>query len=220
MISDWSIIPGDKTLNRALKRAAKKSNNPNITILDYQKDQLDTALKFVNQFRQAIDAGANYGLMSFHLNSKFQKVHAFEINTPVRNCLKENVLKFQLNNVEVYDCGLGEENKLVDLILSSSTFSTHINPNSNNGNFPIKTIDSLNLNDIDFIKIDCEGFEPFIIKGGLETIEKYKPVILMERKGHTVRYGLDKFEPVRILNKIGYETKINYNKDCIMTYEG
>jgi FkbM family methyltransferase len=219
MIDSWCVLEGDKTLHKALELSIKKSGDKTATILDYQKNQLEEALCFVKNFRQAIDAGANYGLMSYHLNSKFQAVHAFEINTPVRECLKKNILNFNLTNVVVYDFGLGEKESAVDIITSASTFSTHVNPDNDQGDYPIKSIDSLDLIDVDFIKMDCEGFEPFIIGGGLETIKKYKPVILMERKGHTIRYGLDKFEPVKILNDLGYITKVNYNKDCIMVYE-
>ena len=33
---------------------------------------------------------------------------------------------------------------------------------------------------VDFIKIDTEGYEYYILKGGIKTIKKYKPVIQLE----------------------------------------
>ena len=47
---------------------------------------------------------------------------------------------------------------------------------------PVKliTIDSLQLNKLDFIKLDVEGYETFAISGGFETIKKYKPIITLE----------------------------------------
>ena len=42
------------------------------------------------------------------------------------------------------------------------------------------TIDSLNLDKLDFIKIDVEGYEPLVIEGGINTIKKYKPIITLE----------------------------------------
>lgn len=44
----------------------------------------------------------------------------------------------------------------------------------------LTTIDSLNLDRLDFIKLDIEGYEYFAIDGGIETIKKYKPVITLE----------------------------------------
>lgn len=42
-----------------------------------------------------------------------------------------------------------------------------------------RTLDSLNLNPF-FIKIDVEGSESDVLKGSLETIKKYLPIILVE----------------------------------------
>ena len=42
------------------------------------------------------------------------------------------------------------------------------------GNFVI------NLDKLDFIKLDIEGYEPLAISGGIQTIKKYKPVIALE----------------------------------------
>lgn len=53
---------------------------------------------------------------------------------------------------------------------------------TNNGNYrhivPCKTLDSYNLCDIGFIKIDVEGMEENVIRGGIETIKRngYPPV--------------------------------------------
>lgn len=219
IIDHWAQLDGDTQLNRALKKTIKDQANDNLTILDYQLDYLNEALKFVKNFNCAIDAGANYGLMSYHLNQRFKQIHAFEIYTDVRKCLRKNISNFNLNNVIVYDFGLGEKEKLVSLNHSRGTFGTFIDPNNSSGDSLIKPIDSLNLSSLDFIKIDCEGYEPFILNGAKITIKKFNPVILMERKGHTTRWGLDKYEPVNILKEWGYVEKISYKKDCIMVKE-
>jgi len=215
LLENWSQLEGDTQLRRAVKKINKDADSI-LTILDYQKDYLDKALSFVKNFRTAIDAGAHYGVLSYHLNNRFSKVHSFEIYPAVRNCLKENVKKFNLSNIVVHEYGLGEIKKSVNLDLERGTFGTHIDPKNTEGDIPIITIDSLNLTELDFIKIDCEGYEPFILQGGENTIKMCSPVILMERKGHTERWGLDKFEPVKILERWGYRTAVSYHKDCIM----
>ena len=216
ILDNWSQLKGDNKLSRALKKTNKDLNRTDCTILDYQREYLDKAISFCKNFRVAIDGGAHYGVMSYNMHKKFSQIHAFEIYEPVRMCLKENVSKFQMSNVTIHDFGLGEISKLVDLDLSRGTFGTHIDPNKSIGHIPIKALDELNLIDVDFIKLDCEGYEPFIIKGAERIIKKYSPVILMERKGHTERWGLDKYEPVNILKNWGYREEVSYRKDCIM----
>jgi FkbM family methyltransferase len=215
-LDNWSQLPNDTQLRRAVKKINKDLNRTDCDILDYQREYLNKALSFCKQFRTAIDGGAHYGVMSYNLYSKFNIVHSFEVYDPVRKCLKENVEKFQMSNVVVYDFGLGEKTKNIQLDISRGTFGTHIDPTKDNGNIPIKALDDLDLTDVDFIKLDCEGYEPFIVQGAEKTIKTYSPVILMERKGHTERWGLDKYEPVKILESWGYREAVSYRKDCIM----
>lgn len=45
---------------------------------------------------------------------------------------------------------------------------------------PTITLDSLNLKDCAFIKLDVEGFEPFALNGAVETITKFRPIMFIE----------------------------------------
>ena len=197
-VHGWNVIKGDKTLLRAVKRE-------NITSVDlYQKTQLTKAYNRCKQFRHSIDIGANYGIMSYNLSKKFQKVSAFEIVPDVLECFKMNAKKFNLTNIDIYDCGLGNKEEKVALHFNpKKTFSTHVDRDSE-GTVSVKTLDSYNFTDVDFIKIDTEGFEHFIIEGALETITKYKPIILYERKGHSLRYNKPVSSVLDILAPLGY----------------
>ena len=42
------------------------------------------------------------------------------------------------------------------------------------------TLDSLKLERLDFMKVDVEGYELNVLKGGEETIKRYRPVIWCE----------------------------------------
>ena len=202
-IEDWTVVSGD----RVLKLILTKSNQL-ATVIDYQKDKLDTALEFVKNFTIAIDAGASYGIMSYNLNSKFSKIYAFEVDAPVRECLKKNVEKFQLDNVVVCDCGLSDKEELVALNYLKNTFGTYINKEVSGTNI-CKTLDSFELTEVGFIK------------GAEQTIKKYKPVILMEEKNYSKRYyGEEGNLAVDILLEWGYTMEVSWPKDCIMIYKG
>ena len=213
-IEDWTVVSGD----RVLKLILTKSNQL-ATVIDYQKDKLDTALEFVKNFTIAIDAGASYGIMSYNLNSKFSKIYAFEVDAPVRECLKKNVEKFQLDNVVVCDCGLSDKEELVALNYLKNTFGTYINKEVSGTNI-CKTLDSFELLEVGFIKLDCEGYEPYILKGAEQTIKKYKPVILMEEKNYSKRYyGEEGNLAVELLLGWGYTMEVSWPKDCVMVYK-
>ena len=213
----WHILPRDTTPAKAIVKYAGKGveDVSGLEILDYQNNELEEALSYVTKFDVAIDAGANYGFFTIHLD-RFKEVHAFEIFTPVRECLEKNVESFGMTNVKVHPCGLGDENKWVDIDPGRGTFSTHVDPTSSEKRFEIRTIDSFEINACDFIKIDCEGYESFILDGAKKTITKFNPIILMENKGHSERYGLDRESPVTKLLEWGYEILVGYRKDVIM----
>ena len=217
-IEDWTVVPGDKALRSALARADSIDNQPP-TVTDYQKNKLDIALGFVKNFTTAIDGGANYGIMSYNLNSRFSKIYAFEVDTPVRDCLKKNVETFELDNVVVCDCGLSDKEELVALNYLKNTFGTHINKQVA-GTHICKTLDSVELTDVGFIKLDCEGYEPYILRGAEQTIKKYKPVILMEEKNFSKRYyGEEGNLAVDLLLEWGYTMEVSWPKDCVMIYK-
>lgn len=44
----------------------------------------------------------------------------------------------------------------------------------------VKVLDNFNFEDVDFIKVDVEGYEFNVIKGGKETIKRNRPVVQLE----------------------------------------
>ena len=183
----------------SVKSAKRQSDH----IDNYQSKELNDALAYCTQFRTAIDIGAHIGIISFQLSKKFKSVHSFEIDTDVFECLKQN-MQSKTANVNLHNFGIGDTERSVDLKKTAKTFSTHVIHNSI-GSYKIKSLDQLNITDIDFIKIDAEGFEPLIAKGSLKTIEKYKPIILYERKNHPQRYGFERDSLLEILTPLGYK---------------
>ena len=60
--------------------------------------------------------------------------------------------------------------------------------------------------DLDTLKIDVEGYEQRVLKGGKETITKYRPLIFLEIHSHLLKlYNNDVFEIYNTLEKYGYK---------------
>jgi len=182
--------------------------------------ELDVIQKFAEQIQDnfvILDIGANTG--TFSLAAKYYpttKWHLFEPDPFNFSLLKENLKVNNIDNVILYEEALG--NKIGDSVLKIcpthrglNTIGTNVKrfSESESINHPIKidTIDNLFLNTrIDLIKMDTEGSEYDIIMGGIETIKKYKPKILLEyNAGNMSQCGHSMEELDRLIEKINYE---------------
>jgi FkbM family methyltransferase len=211
---NWNILDNDRSFHTTVKRLVKAGKPADILL--YQKDNLDQALALVKSWDTAIDGGANYGLMSYHMSSKFNKILSFEIDPEIRHCLTANMTNFSCVNVQVEPYGLGEKEKSVDLVRMGKSFGNFVNPESLTGEFDVRSIDSYNLGSVGFIKLDCEGYEPLIIRGAEQTIKQSFPVILMERKTLVKKYKFGSHETEELLQSWGYNTLIDLGKDVIL----
>ena len=144
------------------------------------------------------------GITAFRLSQSFEHVHAFELDTNLLPCIQQNLAMKKVYNVTTHPVGLGDVEKNVSIKTTNKSFGTHVDPSKKDGKFKIKTLDSFNLQYVDFIKIDAEGYEPLVAKGAMNTIERCKPIILYERKEHPKRYGYQRDSIRDVLMDIGY----------------
>jgi FkbM family methyltransferase len=181
----------------------------------YQQGALDAAFKYVKKFDVAIDAGANIGLQSVRLAQKFNKVHAFEPTSINHNCLIPNTKNF--TNIQLYKIGLGEheDHAVIKIPAETKNCGAFSIVDFNNyetdvlsENIKILALDQFNILP-DFIKIDTQGFELFILKGAKNTL-KNKPVLLTECEKKQEKQLLNQF-----LNPLGYTMIEKVRKDLI-----
>ena len=196
-IDGWRTIQNDICL-----KSAKKQGNGDIN--NYQNIELMTAMSYCAKWRTAVDVGAHVGITAYQMSRSFEHVHAFEINPKIYECMNYNLKQRNVTNVTTYPVGLGARKESVTIKTTNKSFSTHINPSQREGNTPVMSLDFYNLTDVDFIKIDAEGYEPFVAQGGIKTIERCQPIILYECKDHPQRYGFHADSIRQILAPLGY----------------
>jgi FkbM family methyltransferase len=181
----------------------------------YQQGALDAAFKYVKKFNVAIDAGANIGLQTVRLAQKFNKVHSFEPTTINYDCLISNTKHF--SNIQVYKTGLGERERteIIKLPAESTNCGAFSIVDFNNYESSVLSeeiqtipLDHLNISP-DFIKIDTQGFELFILKGAKATL-KNNPVLLIECEKKQERQLLNEY-----LNPLGYTIVEAVRKDSV-----
>lgn len=172
----------------------------------YQREKMMAALSHVKSYRTAVDIGAHVGFWSMWLG-KFETLHAFEPSDSHADCWHENVKSGTL-----YRYALGAAPGFVGMdVNADNSGKSHI---SGAGLIQVKTLDSFGFTDVDFVKIDVEGYESAVIKGGAETLMRDKPIIIVESNGQHERYGLD--DPVKTLQAMGAHVIEQMRSDFVM----
>ena len=159
-----------------------------------QSKQRTSALKYIKRWSNCIDIGSNVGMWTRELASKFKKVYCFEPNTNFIECFNKNITE---NNVELFKYGLSDTEHTASQIKQSTILSEYP------GNVICKTLDSFNLKDIDFIKIDVDGFEYKVLLGAVQTIRNCSPVINIEMKTDKRKETVRRCK--KLLTKLDYE---------------
>ena len=149
---------------------------------EYQDDVRDVAYKHVKDFHIAVDIGANVGLWAKPLTKRFNHVIAFEPLEQVYSCLERNV---QGLNIEIHKHALGSVNDKVDMVFDAENTGGSYVSEVGQGSIDIKRLDDLNLPKFGLLKIDCERHELEVLKGAMDTILKYKPIIVCEQQADT-----------------------------------
>ena len=140
---------------------------------DTQPTQRKGALKYVQSWRRCVDIGSNVGMWTRELAQKFKLVYCFEPNPNFNECFRRNITE---NNVKLFEIGLSNKEHTASQEFNSTQIT------NTPGDVQCRTLDSFNLNDIDFIKIDVDGFEAEVLEGAVGTIMRNNPVINVEIK--------------------------------------
>lgn len=197
-------------------------NDVRYTRLTYQAHKYDAAFKHCKDVRTAIDVGSHIGLLAFLMVHDFKRVECFE---PMREhvaCWKANIGAY--SNAKLHVCALGEVTGYVKVETRTpdSTGDTGVEAFAHEpklGYAPLYPLDDFALTDVDFIKIDCEGYELNVLKGAEKTLRKYKPVIMVEQKRDmSLKYGLPTLAAVDYLKSLGAELKEELSGDYIMAW--
>ena len=153
-------------------------------------DSLEKAFKYVKNFNNAIDVGCWIGDSTKIIAQSFKTVEGFEANPLVFECCVENLKDRNLLNCKIYNIGLSNQKGKLLFYNGKSHFSGWISAKttfletsiSNRIEVNAATLDNLNYQQIDFIKIDVDSHEGFLLDGARKFLKDNSPVILIEIK--------------------------------------
>jgi FkbM family methyltransferase len=164
---------------------------------EYHEHEWQFVRRFLNVSQVIVDAGANLGTFTVPFSKTvgtYGKVISFEPQPVIHGCLKETIALNKLENVDLHRKCLGSEPGEIEIYEPDYTkpgnFSglpfreityNEVHFTQNLIRTPVVTLDSiLNGSRMDFLKIDVEGMEIDVLKGGEQAIAKHKPVIYTE----------------------------------------
>ena len=164
--------------------------------------------------RWAIDVGAHVGLWSTHLAKFFEGVLAFEPVHKFAECWHANMAGVQ--NAKLVEVGLGQSLELAHFIVEpGNSGATRRNQRGKSMGL-VLPLDALELDGLDFIKMDVEGWELDVLKGAEQTLQSYRPVVCIEQKDH--KRIATQYEALEMLKGWGMRVRIRVVDDWILDW--
>lgn len=190
--------------------------------LDYERKETETMLSIVNEIISdsfvMLDIGTNVGWYSLLIKSLYKNadVYSFE---PAPFTYERLINNLKLNNQPIdkaFNIGLYDKRSKMDFYydIEGSGGSSMANLRGREKvekiQVDVEPLDEFaiehSINKVDFIKCDVEGSELFVFKGGINLIEKTKPVIFSEMlRKWSAKFNYTPNDIIKLLGEIGYE---------------
>lgn len=173
------------------------------------RDNIDPEMKLLpvlcRDNMTSIDVGAKFGMYTYRLNRHSDRVIAFEPIEELNIALSKI---FRKHTVDVMPLALSGVSGVASMKTplfksgnprygrSSIEKENRIEFEGKSGwdEFTVNTarLDDLSIENIGFIKIDVEGHEQAVLEGGLLTIQKHKPAMLIEANDNHLPHATEK----------------------------
>jgi len=162
------------------------------------------------KFNTIVDIGAWCGTWAITMQQYAKNVYCYEPNKTHYECLQRNVAPY--GHIRIYNQAIGNEDGYISLSQESSTQNTRVLLEK--GETKISKLNSLEIDDIDMLKIDVEGLEMEVLKGASHRLEKIK-YIMIELNNNSKRYGSSNLEIEKHLKDLGYKILIKTWPDIV-----
>ena len=174
------------------------------------KDAIAVARAFVNERSVVIDIGAHIGTFTVPIAKVVEKTIAFEPSLPAADLLSRNAQENDVM-VRVVNKALGSEKGSGTLVVRNVS-NAGANTLVPGGDISITTLDE-DVPYADFIKIDVEGMELEVLKGGSQLIERARPAVFFEVNLSQLRaHGTSPRALGRFFTKRGYRLYVPFER--------
>ncbi|MGD1840930.1 MAG: FkbM family methyltransferase [Thermonemataceae bacterium] len=242
------LLPSNTLYRKETIRKVKRNEIAYaLDISDYQSwliyflSDEDTSLKMLTYLENAeiiLDIGANIGQTALEINKDRQK-HTDSFHIICFEPYPENYTKLQINfklnetqHIKAEKLGLGIAPKKVRMYKDCATNSggNRMVYNASENTLDVEEVEitsldnyltSNNLHQVDFIKIDVEGYEYEVLKGATNTLKQIKPKLFIELDDQNLKHqGSSAYELISFLEGFDYsirDVEDKYTEDQLKT---
>ena len=170
------------------------------------------------KFKRVLDIGAWCGTWSIAMEKYIMAIDTFEPNKTHFACLEKNVARYS-DRIKANRIAIGDKNGLISLTNETATQNTRIK--NEEGEIPMHTVDYFNYSDVEFIKIDVEGYEMRVLEGAHKTLtfndenQSNVQYIMIELNNNTKKYGSSNLEIETYIKSLGFKILIKTWPDIV-----
>ena len=168
-----------------------------------------------------LDIGANVGYHTFRMSKLTRpsgQVYAIEPTSwAYRRLIRNASLNPDLNNIIFSQLGLSNADTGTVPVQFQSSYRLDGKQQSTTENIELITLDTYlereGITKLDFIKLDVDGFEGKVLQGASKSLNKMRPIILMELNPSTMLENDDDPDVmVQILMQAGYRFETSHGQ--------
>ena len=198
----------------------------------WETDNLTVLNKYLSADSICLDIGANIGALTIPMANIANHVYAFEPGPQIFGMLNTNIIDNNIKNVTLINAAISNKKDTVYFHHNRSNVGgSYVTANEDahsTSAVPAIRLDTWakdNLDRLDFIKCDIEGFEVKFIKGAKQTLKKYKPMMLIEfnpvafKKNNSEETAEDLFKELTAIYDYIYVIEGNAQLRRVTTYE-
>jgi FkbM family methyltransferase len=159
-----------------------------------------------------LDVGSNYGIHSFIASKLCKKVYSFEPQKLIYDLCNQSIKDNDIKNIHLFNIALGNKNTKLNM----QKFD-YLNQDIHVGDVSlvfdsqigeeviVNKLDDVINDKIDFIKIDVQGYEKFVLEGGDKIINEHKPIMIIEIETQQLsKFGYDSASLFNYIKKLDY----------------
>jgi FkbM family methyltransferase len=193
----------DPRMDNGVERSLHETGTYEKGVLCFMKDFLQPGDVFV-------DIGANIGLMSIFAAKCVGAnghVHAFEALPKTEILLHENCMINDCKNTTIYGFALGAEKGIATIYenihINRGGASLVVDDGSEGTQISIEALDDVYSAEapISMVKIDVEGYEPYVLAGAKKTLSRCRPIVIIEVSSAVSASSIDALNQIRALGE-------------------
>lgn len=175
------------------------------------------------RYRSCIQAGGNMGVWPWLLAKAFHNVYTFEPDPTCFHALCANTMD-QRERIHVFQAAVSNKRGRIALTpIPQNLGAQFVTPAEKvafptSNRIPTLKIDDLQIDDCDLIYLDIEGLELQALYGAYNTIKRSMPVIVVEDKGLSDKYGSKQGDIERWLwHEFKYDVVARPHRDVVLS---